>query len=250
MKIVYLVPGVMPEKECRRREALLRSWAAPGTQADVAAVSRGPASIESIYEEYLAIPATVELAMQKEEEGYDAAIVGCAGDPGVEAIRELATRMAVFGPGATSFHAAAMLGHRFGVLTPEGDMSHSNQEMAFRAGVREKLAASASIGMPVLQMMKDREETMRRSLEVSRGMMERDGVDTLVIGCMTLAFLDFSAELSQKLGVPVVNPASVTLKSVEAVVSCGLMPSKAAYPLPPKMQSGQAKSFRDLFRAG
>ncbi|HSK69085.1 MAG TPA: aspartate/glutamate racemase family protein [Candidatus Limnocylindria bacterium] len=247
MKIVYLVPGLMPDKECRRREAMLRGWACPGTQVDVAAVTEGPASIESLYEEYLAIPATVELAMRKEEEGYDAAIVGCAGDPGVDAIRELATRMAVFGPGASSFLAAAMLGHRFGVLTPEGDMTHSNIEMAFKAGVREKLAASASIGIPVLEMMRDRQATIARTLDVSRRMMKESGADTLVIGCMTLAFLDIADELSAELGVPVVNPASVTLRFTESMAACGLRPSKAAYPLPPKLKSGQAAGFRDLF---
>ena len=247
MKIVYLVPGLMPEKECRRRETMLRAWASKGTQVDVAAVSEGPASIESLYEEFLAIPATVELAMQKEKEGYDAAIVGCAGDPGVEAIRELATRIAVFGPGATSFLAASMIGHRFGVLTPEGDMSHSNLEMAFRAGVREKLAASVSIGIPVLDMMKDKQATVRRTLDVSRKVIKESGVDTLVIGCMTLAFLDIAGLIEEELGIPVVNPANITLRFAESMVACGLAPSKAAYPLPPKLRSGQAADFSQLF---
>ena len=247
MKIVYLVPGLMPEKECRRRESMLRGWACPGTQVDVAVVSEGPNSIESLYEEFLAIPATVELAMQKEQEGYDAAIVGCAGDPGVDAIRELTTRMAVFGPGATSFLAASMLGHRFGVLTPEGDMSHSNREMAFRAGVRDKLAASISIGIPVLDMMKEKQATVLRMLDVSRKFIKESGVDTLVIGCMTLAFLDIAGLIEEELGIPVVNPANITLKFVEAMVACRLSPSKAAFPLPPKLQSGHAADFRQLF---
>lgn len=248
MRIVYLVPGMMPQEECRRREAMLRAWASQGTQVDVAVVSQGPASIESLYEEALAVPATVELAMQKEKEGYDAGIVGCAGDPGVEAIRELATRMAVFGPGAASFHAAAMLGHRFCVLTPEGDMAQSNLEMAFRAGVREKLAASVSIGIPVLDMMRDRQATVKRTLEVSRMAMKESGVDTLVIGCMTLAFLDIAGLIEEALGIPVVNPASITLKFAESMVACGLAPSKAAYPLPPKLHSGQAADFSQLFK--
>lgn len=247
MKIVYLVPGLMPEKECRRREAMLRGWASQGTQVDVAVVSEGPTSIESLYEEFLAIPATVELAMQKEKEGYDAAIIGCAGDPGVDAIRELATRIAVFGPGSTSFLAASMLGHRFGVLTPEGDMSHANLEMAFRAGVKDKLAASVSIGMPVLDMMKDKQETVRRSLEVSRRIMKESGVDTIVIGCMTLAFLDIAGLIEEELGVPVVNPANITLKFTESMVACELAPSKAAYPLPPKLRSGKVSDFSQLF---
>ncbi len=247
MRIVYIVPGLMPEEECRRRESLLRTWAFRGTQVDVAAVSEGPSSIESSYEEYLAIPAMADLAMRKEEEGYDAAIVGCAGDPGLDAVRELATRMAVFGPGSSSFLAASMLGHRFGVLTPEGDMGRSNAELAFRAGVREKLAGSVSIGIPVLDMMTDKQTTLNKTLDVSKRFLKETGADTLVLGCMTLAFLDFAETLEEELGIPVVNPASVTLKFAESMVACGLAPSKAAYPLPPKLRSGQAADFRQLY---
>ncbi len=247
MKIVYIVPGLMPDAECRRREAMLRSWAAPGTQVDVACVTEGPNSIESLYEEFLAVPATARLAVKKEQEGYDAAIIGCAGDPGVDAIRELTSRMPVIGPGAASFLAAAMLGHRFGVLTPEGDMWQSSLELAFKVGVKDKLAAAVSIRTPVLEMMADKQVTMERILQACKTAITEKAVDTMVIGCMTMAFLDVAKEIEAAIGIPVVNPANVSLKFAEAMVSCGLMHSKAAYPLPPKLQSGKVKDFSELF---
>ncbi len=247
MKIVYLVPGLMPEAECRRREAMLRAWAAPGARVDVAAVSEGPSSIESVYEEFLSVPATAQLAMEKEREGYDAAILGCAGDPGLHAIRELCVRMAVFGPGEASFLAASMLGYRFGVITPAGDMSRSNLELAFRAGARDKYAASLSTGVPVLDMMKDKDHAFEQVLDASRRLVLNERVDTLILGCMTLAFLDISEKLSLALGLPVINPASLTLRMTEAFIACNLAPSKAAFPLPPKLASGKAASFEDLF---
>lgn len=247
MRIVYLVPGLMPDAECRRREGILRGWANADTQVDVAVVEEGPASIESVYEEFLAVPATARLAMQKEAEGYDAAIIGCAGDPGLDAIRELAQRMAVLGPGSTSFLAAAMLGHRFAVLAPEGDMRQSNLEMAFRAGVKDKLAGSVSIQTPVLDMMRDPQATIGRILDASRRAIRDWGVDTLVIGCMTMAFLEAAGDIEAAVGIPVVNPAHVTLKFAEGLVACGLLPSKAAYPLPPKLQTGKVGNFAGLF---
>ena len=247
MKIVYIVPGLMPEAECRRREAMLRTWAAPGTQVDVACVTEGPNSIESLYEEFLAVPAAARLAVEKEQEGYDAAIIGCAGDPGVDAIRELTSRMLVIGPGAASFLAAAMLGHRFGVLTPEGDMWQSSLELAFKTGVKDKLAAAVSIRTPVLDMMSDKRATMERILTAGRQAIAEKAVDTMVIGCMTMAFMDVAGEMEEALGIPVVNPANVCLKYAEAMVACGLRHSKAAYPLPPKLQSGKAKDVSELF---
>ena len=59
MKIVYVLPGPMGRSEAGRAEmerrlTILRSYAAPGTEVDIADVDEGPASIESLYEEYRA----------------------------------------------------------------------------------------------------------------------------------------------------------------------------------------------------
>src|ERR1700761_1472899 len=85
-RIAYLIPGpihrtALGQAEVERREAKLASWAAPGTSVTVRPVESGPASIESMYEEYLSIAPTAVLLHQIEEEGYDAGIIGCFGDP-------------------------------------------------------------------------------------------------------------------------------------------------------------------------
>jgi allantoin racemase len=72
-----------------------------------------------------------------------------------------------------------------------------------------------------------------------RELVEQRGADTLVLGCMSMAFLDVTAELEAELGVPVVNPARSALKVAEALVGSGLRHSKRAYPLPPKFASGR-----------
>ena len=61
-------------------------------------VPEGPASIESMYEEYLSIPATARRAVELEQEGWEALILGCYGDPGLDALRELVS-IPVVGPG-------------------------------------------------------------------------------------------------------------------------------------------------------
>ncbi|MEM6741971.1 MAG: aspartate/glutamate racemase family protein, partial [Pseudomonadota bacterium] len=121
MKIAYVVPGPMSKgpmglKEMRRREELMNGWAFDGTVVSVVDVANGPASIESAYEEMIAIPPTLDLIMDVERQGFDAAIIGCFGDPGLEAARELVT-MPVVGPCESAMLTAAGLGHKFGVLT-------------------------------------------------------------------------------------------------------------------------------------
>src|SRR5690606_15706646 len=103
MKIVYVVPGPLSrtetgKAEMDRRLSILRSYAAPGTEVDIVDVDEGPSSIESLFEEYLSIPKTVEKMLEMEKKGYHSAILGCYGDPGLDAIREVTKDMVVVGP--------------------------------------------------------------------------------------------------------------------------------------------------------
>jgi allantoin racemase len=61
MRVVYVLPGPMSRTaeghaEMERRLSVLRAYAASDTQVDIVDVDEGPASIESLYEEYLSIP--------------------------------------------------------------------------------------------------------------------------------------------------------------------------------------------------
>ncbi len=247
MKIVYIVPGPMEPEEVARREEILRGWANDTTHVEIAAATKGPHSIESMYEEYLSIPGAVELAMQKEAEGFDVAILGCGGDPGLDAVRELTTRMLVLGPGEASFHIASMLGHRFGVLKTNSDRFFSSIELAFRAGVSESLGEVIPVNIPVLEMQKNREKMLEVIVAAARRAMTEKHVDALAMGCMTMAFMELDRELTPLLGIPVVNPAKAALKLGETLSACGLMHSKLAYPQPVKLRHGLVSDYRNLY---
>ena len=232
MRILYAVPGPMDRKELERRVGMLRSWAAPGTEVDIICASEGPASIESMYEEYLSIPAAMKLIYAAQAEGYDAAILGCAGDPGLDAAREITDRMLVVGPGQTSFQVAAMLGHHFSVLTIEDSMIASSYELAFKAGVQAKLASVVSVNIPVLELATNRAASLEKIAAAGRLAIERDRADVLALGCMSMGFLDVAKEIETLVGVPVINPSLTGLKVAEALVGSGLLHSKAAFATP------------------
>ena len=86
-----------------------RAVAAPGTRVDAVQPTMGPASIESHYDEALAVPGLLEQIALGEAEGVDAYVVACFGDPGLDAARELA-RGPVIGIAEAAMHAAALLG--------------------------------------------------------------------------------------------------------------------------------------------
>jgi allantoin racemase len=213
---------------------------------EIMTMKEGPASIESMYEEYLSIPHVAKAMYQLEQQGYDAAILGCAGDPGLDAYREITARMYVVGPASCSFHAAAMLGHRFSLLTVADSMISSSHELVAKSGLTDKLASVRAVNIPVLELANNREETLAKLIGIGREAMEKDRADVLVLGCMSMGFLNVAEEMQEALGIPVVNPSKVCLKMAEALVSIGLIHSKKAYALPPKLASGKVKSLDEL----
>jgi allantoin racemase len=246
MKIVYVVPGPMDEQEVQRRGDLLQQWAAPGVVTEIASVTSGPASIESMYEEYLSIPETAKLIFHYEKKGYDAAILGCAGDPGLDAYREITTNLMVVGPAASSYHTAAQLGHRFSVLTVTDSTVASCYELVQKAGLSEKLASVKAVNIPVLELSKDRQATLDKLVEIGRKEMEENRADTLVLGCMSMGFLNVAEDMQQILGIPVINPSRNALKVVEGLVCAGYSHSKRAYMIPPKLATGKVQSLDEL----
>jgi allantoin racemase len=194
----------------------------------------GPLSIESAYEEYLAVPATLACIQDLECRGVDGAIVGCFGDPGVDAAREL-VRMPVVGPGEAAMLVTASLGQRFAIVTVLDAIVQPLRQLAWSTGVLDKLASVRSVDIPVLELYRDLGRTFDRMVEVGRRCIEQDDADTLVLGCMTMAFSGRHGDLAQALGVPVVSPAHAALKLLEALVGAGLSHSKRAYPVPPKL---------------
>ena len=247
MKIVYVVPGPMDYQEINRRGKLLKKWAFPGTEVDIVGVTEGPASIESMYEEYLSIPATAKEIFRLEKEGYDAAILGCAGDPGLDAMREITSKMLVVGPAETSMLTAAMLGHKFTVITIDESMISSTEELAHKAGVLNKLASVRAVSIAVLDLAVNRKATLEKIIEVSQKAIEKDGADSLVLGCMSMGFLNVADEISNALMIPVINPSKIALKIAESLIGSNLMHSKKAFALPPKLSSGKVTNIDQLY---
>ena len=249
MRIAYVVPGPMSKgpmgrTEMERRERLLNAWAFEGTEVSVLDVPHGPASIESAYEEMLSIPPTLDRIVECEAEGYDAAIIGCFGDPGLEAARELVS-MPVVGPCESSMLLAASLGHRFSVLTIFDSLIAGQEMLAVHAGVRAKLASVRATGIPVLELMSDPAASKARMIEVATACVHEDRADAFLFGCMTMSFLDMAEEISAAVGAPAVNAGRAALKQAETLVSMGLAHSKTAWPTPAKMAAGaDAKAVR------
>lgn len=224
MRIAYVGP--------KHREAALQAFVSPGVTVEARPADRGPASIESLWEEYLSVPGFMEKAVELEREGFDAIVHGCFADPGVDAGRELIS-VPVLGSGATSMLVAANLGHRFSIITVLENVVRPLENLARLTGIEPKLASVRQIGIPVLELNSDPDATFTRLIAMAQRVIEEDRADVLVLGCGTLSFR--AAELQEAVGVPVINPLRVTLRMAELLVASGLSHSKRSYPVPPKL---------------
>lgn len=243
MKLLYLIPGVMGKSrmgtaELERRRGILQSMAAAGVQVEVRDTPSGPQSIESLCEEYEAVPETVRAAVQAERDGFDAIILGCYADPGIDAIREM-VRIPVVGPFESSVTRALTLGYRFGILTVTSSMTGMLEEKVAALGIASrKLACVRAVDMNVLELLDDKTLLMNRLSEQAERMVRDDRADSLILGCITLAFSGTDRALSEQFGIPVVNPILTALNDAQGMVAMGLCHSKKAFPLPPKLCSG------------
>jgi allantoin racemase len=237
MTILYQIPGdvsagPLGRQELDRRLALLRDWAAPGVEVEIADAPGGPFSIEGPADEALCVPPTLA-ALARRPAPPDAVIIGCFGDPGLAALRET-LECPVVGPFEASLHLGAQLGRRVGVVTVVDNVVPMLDHLARGMGESLNYAGSIAVNISVLDL-KTRADTLAATIEDAGRTLVRDrGADVLVLGCMSMAFLQMAETIGGGCGVPFLNPARVALKTAEALVAMGLQQSRRTYPRPVK----------------
>ena len=209
-------------------EAVKRS----DTELTVTCPDRGPETIESAYDEAFAIPPTLGLVKKANEEGYDAVILACFSDPGLEAAREVSV-IPVIGIEESTLHMAAMLGAKFSILTPRKQRIPSKYEHVHIRGLSHFLASVRSLDLSVAETDSDPAKTKQRLMDVAKIAVEKDGAEVIIMGCAGMA--GYARKIEETLSVKVLDPAAVALKTAEAMADLGLTHSKAGlFATPPE----------------
>lgn len=233
MKLKVIIPnsGMTPET-LRDRERMLKQYAMPETEISVDCIDGGPESIESDYDEVLAGKYILDKATIAQKEGYDAIIVYCGSDPAVEAIREIVD-IPVIAPGKVSMLVINDLAYRFSILTVLDRSIIRNEEQVRKSGLDiTRLASVRSINIPVSDIRDDMEKTYNGLLQAGKKAIEEDGAHGFVLSCLGMAGM--GPRLQEALNVPVIDPAFLSIKYAEMLVSLGLKHSKKSFPVPPE----------------
>lgn len=203
--------------------AAARAVARPGTEILAVNPSMGPVSIESHYDEALAVPGLLQEIAAGERAGVDGYVIACFGDPGLLAARELA-RAPVVGIAEAAMHVASLIGSSFSVVTTLDRTRGQAWHLAERYGMKRFCANVRACELPVLELEVPGSNARQRVLDECRRALAEDGCDVIVLGCAGMA--DLCRELSQALGVPVVDGVAAAVQLVESLCALGLRTSK------------------------
>ncbi len=222
MRIFVINPNTSESvTEHIRRE--LEKIKRPDTELTVVNPGRGPVSIESAFDEALVGPPTLELVREANAGGYDAIVLACFSDPGLDAAKEISD-IPVIGIEEATMHVATMLGHKFSITTAFRNRVATRELHVRLRGVESAYASTLVLNMSVLDMDAHPDKAKARILELGREAVERDGAEVIILGCAGLA--GYADDIERELGAVVLDPTSVAFKVAEAIADLGLRHSK------------------------
>lgn len=222
MRLMVLNPNTSEDftKAIHKAAEAVRS---PGTEVVSLNPSKGPRSIESVYDELLSCGPCLEVLVNRQAE-FDGFIIACYGNhPVIHAAREMLSQPVV-GIMEASLYLACVVGHTFSVIS-SGDRAVTMFWDAVKAfGIEGRCASIRSTGTPVLAL--EGSEGLKVEeliLAEARRAVEEDGAEVISLGCAGMAGLD--ERLKRELGVPVIDGVPAAVKLIEALVGCGIQTS-------------------------
>lgn len=195
--------------------------ARPDTEIIASNPTNTPASIQGYLDAANCLPGLIDHV--RRQDGYDAIVVGCFDDTGVEALRCI-TACPVIGIGEAAYHAASMISPSFGVVTTLSRSVYGLEENLLRYGFDRRCVCVRASDVPVLEL----ERGDKRSLDQIRAQIDaaihQDGAEAIVLGCAGMT--DLMQMLATEFEIPIIDGVTCGVTMAEALVAAGLRTSK------------------------
>lgn len=200
----------------------------------------GAASLEDPLDVVTNAPYIVE-AVATVEENYDAIVVDCFGDPGVDALRQIAD-VPVVGANQAACSIATQLGRTFSIVPVLDEIKLLLGDLAAQYGFDDQLASIRPIGTGVLDLEQQPDQTATEITHEATAAIKKDGAHAIVLGCTGMGEVRrkvASLLAENDIRVPLVEPLSTAIQTAVMLSRLDLIQSRAAY-YPPR------KKHRDL----
>ncbi|MDY6809589.1 MAG: aspartate/glutamate racemase family protein [Actinomycetota bacterium] len=217
-----------------------RSVARPDCEIIAVTSTMGPESIESHYDEALAVPGLLRAI--SDHPGCDGYLIACFGDPGLDAAREVADAP-VLGIAEAAMHLAAPLGRRFSIVTTLDRTIGRAIDLVDHYGFAGHCGGVHACDIPVLEL-----ETNPATADILEkscaAALSTDDSDAIVLGCAGMA--DLAHRIGAAIGAPVIDGVAAGVGMLTAMAAIGVHTGTASgeFRSPPrKRYSGPLRDF-------
>jgi allantoin racemase len=177
-------------------------------------------------------PALVDRIVEGERQGYRAAIIGCFGDLGLIAARELVS-FPVIGPGEATLAVASTLGDRIVLAEPDRDSAYATAKMVRAYGYEGKVAGIFSLDVVggddyVDHSDESTERVCQACLEAVRSL----DAHVMVMGCIGFGLIIEQIRRFLKengISIPVVEPGITAIAYAGMLLRVGYNQSRAMF---------------------
>ena len=221
MKILVINPNTT---ETMTTKIALAAKTAVSSGVDVFAVNphSGPESIEGYLDEALCLNGLLKLVYQNTN--YDAFVIACFDDTGLDAARCL-TNKPVIGIGEAAFHMASLISNRFSVVTTLPRSISAIEHNLDKYGLAKRCARVRAANVAVLDLEHSGSDACLKIRGEIRSAIREDGCDAIVLGCAGMT--DLAKSLQIEFGLPVLDGVACALAMAESTARLGRQTSQA-----------------------
>jgi len=243
MKIKVINPNTTAEMTEEIRISA-QAAARPDTEIICFNPEKGPATIESWYDDYVATFWLIEELLKSEKnDPPDAYVSACFGDPGIYAMREL-TEKPVVGIAEAAIAFSSFIAVRFSIISVIPRIRLMLEEVVRRCGAEHRCAAIRTPNLTVMDYVTDPDRCQKILIEEAKKAVAEDYAEALLLGCAGMG--TFVDAVRQAVPVPVLDAVASAVKVAESLVDLGLKTSKALTYMPPGKK--EFKGMDDLYQ--
>jgi Asp/Glu/hydantoin racemase len=156
--------------------------------------------------------------VEAEQEGYNAVIMHCCSDPGLHEARRRVT-IPVIGPGEATLRAGAILGRSIGMTVPSRESAAHHWQQIRDVGVIKQVIGIEVVETTIGDYRTQDPVAMTDAVVAAAEKLVAKGADVICPTGLAILPVRVSArEVSERIGIPVVDPALVAVRSVENLI--------------------------------
>jgi len=192
-----------------------QQFAAPGTRLRAVSGTFGPRYIASRVGYAIAGHAAVD-ALANDTGAKDAVVLACFGDPGLDALKEIAG-VPVVGMAEASVLQACTLGGRFSIVTGGERWKPMLEEFVAQRGLSTRLASVRTVAPTGADIARNPKAAMALLAKGCQACVKEDRADVVILGGAGLAGL--AAKLAPKVEVPLLDGVACAIAMAESLAA-------------------------------